>query len=213
MKPALPIKTLFLDVGGVLLTDGWDHLARRRAARHFELSWVEMEERHPLMFDTYEEGKLTLEQYLDTVVFYRERPFTRAQFRSFMFAQSKPLPNMIGLVRRLKDRYRLKVAVVSNEARELNEYRIRTFKLDELADFFISSCIVHLRKPDPEIFRLALDVGQCSAAQTLYLENTPMFVETAARLGIRGVLHTDYASTCAKLAAFGLRPEASARTS
>ena len=95
MKRAIPITTLFLDIGGVLLTNGWDHHARKRAATNFKLELAEMEDRHHLTFDTYEEGKLTLEEYLGRVVFYEERPFTRAQFRHFMFAQSKPYPEMI----------------------------------------------------------------------------------------------------------------------
>ena len=136
MKRAIPITTLFLDIGGVLLTDGWDHHARKRAAKNFKLEWAEMEDRHHLTFDTYEEGKLTLEEYLDRVVFYQKRPFTRAQFRRFMFAQSKPYPEMIELVAQLKVRHGLKIVVVSNEARELNAYRIRKFKLDEFVDCF-----------------------------------------------------------------------------
>jgi len=149
------ITCLFLDIGGVLLTNGWDHHARKRAVTNFKLESAEMEERHHLTFDTYEEGKLTLEEYLSWVVFYKKQPFTRAQFRRFMFAQSKPYPEMIELVDQLKARHGLKIAVVSNEGRELNAYRIRKFKLDGLVDFFISSCFVHLRKPDADIFRLA----------------------------------------------------------
>ncbi|MGD0948176.1 MAG: HAD family hydrolase, partial [Candidatus Binatia bacterium] len=160
MKRLTEITTLFLDVGGVLLTNGWDHHARKRAATNFKLELAEMEDRHHLTFDTYEEGKLTLEEYLGRVVFYQKRPFTRAEFRRFMFAQSKPYPEMIELVRRIKTRYKLKIVVVSNEARELNSHRIRKFKLDEFVDSFISSCFVHLRKPDADIFRLALDIAQ-----------------------------------------------------
>ena len=160
MKGTLPVTTLFLDIGGVLLNNGWDHHARRRAAQHFMLEWAEMEERHHLTFETYEEGKLTLEEYLDRVVFYEERPFTPAQFRRFMFAQSKPYPQMIELVRKLKGRYGLKIVAVSNEAQELNSHRIRKFKLDGFVDSFVSSCFVHLRKPDADIFRLALDIAQ-----------------------------------------------------
>ena len=107
MKRSAPITALFVDIGGVLLTDGWDHHARKRAATNFKLEWAEMEDRHHLNFDTYEEGKLTLEEYLDRVVFYQKRPFTRAQFRRFMFAQSKPYPEMIELVRKLKVRVRI----------------------------------------------------------------------------------------------------------
>jgi putative hydrolase of the HAD superfamily len=199
------ITTLFLDIGGVLLTDGWDHRARKRAATHFKLELVEMENRHHLTFDTYEEGKLTLEEYLGRVVFCEKRLFTRAQFRRFMFAQSKPYPEMIELVAQLKVRHGLKIAVVSNEGRELNAYRIRKFKLNRFVDSFISSSFVHVRKPDADIFRLALDIAQAPARQVVYIEDTPMFVQIAEGLGIRSILHTDYRSTCAKLASFGLQ--------
>ncbi len=165
VKENAAITCIFLDIGGVLLTNGWDHLARRRAAKQFKLKWAEMEDRHNLNFATYEEGKLTLEEYLGRVVFYQKRAFTRAQFRSFMFAQSKPYPEMIEMFAQLKIRYGLKIAVVSNEARELNAYRIRKFKLNELVDSFISSCFVHIRKPDADIFRLALDIAQAPARQ------------------------------------------------
>jgi putative hydrolase of the HAD superfamily len=111
---------------------------------------------------------------------------------------------MINLVRRLKTRYGLKIVVVSNEGRELNEYRIRKFKLDGFVDFFISSCFVRLRKPDAEIFRVALNTVRVPANQVVYIENTPMFVEIAEGLGIRSILHTDYKSTCAKLTSLGL---------
>lgn len=205
MTKAIPITTLFLDIGGVLLTDGWDHHARKRAAKNFKLELPEMEVRHRLTFETYEAGKFTLEQYLDRVVFYEKRPFTPAQFRRFMFAQSKPYRPMIELVRKLKTKYGLKIAVVSNEARELNAYRIRKFKLDGFVDSFVSSCFVHLRKPDADIFRVALDIAQAPARQVLYIENTPMFVQVAEGLGIRSILHKDYKSTCAKLASFGLQ--------
>lgn len=199
------ITALFLDIGGVLLTNGWDHLARKRAATNFKLEWAEMEDRHGLNFTTYEEGKLTLEEYLSRTVFYEERPFTRDQFREFMFAQSRAFPEMIELICKLKIKYGLKIAVVSNEGRELNAYRIRKFKLDELVDFFVSSCFVHLRKPDADIFRLALDIAQVPTEQIIYIENTLIFAQIAEGLGIRSILHTDYSSTCAQLASFGLQ--------
>lgn len=202
---ANPITTLFLDVGGVLLTNGWDRHARQRACERFHLDKGEVDERHHLTYDTYELGKLTLKEYLRRVVFYEERPFTPAQFRSFMFAQSKPYPEMIELIRRLKARYALKIVVVSNEGRELNSYRIRNFKLDGFVDTFVSSGFVQLRKPDTDIFRLALDIAQAPAQQVVYIENTPMFVRIAEGLGIRSILHTDYRSTCAKLASVELK--------
>jgi putative hydrolase of the HAD superfamily len=204
MSRAIPITTLFVDIGGVLLTDGWDHHARKRAATHFKLELAEMEDRHHLTFETYEEGKLTLEEYLARVVFHQKRPFTKAQFRRFMFEQSKPYPEMIKLVAQLKVQHGLRIAVVSNEGRELNAYRIRKFKLNRFVDSFISSCFVHVRKPDVDIFRLALDIVHVPAHRVVYIENTPMFAQIAEGLGIRSILHTAYRSTYEKLASFGL---------
>ena len=199
------IKCLFLDIGGVLLTDGWSHGASKLAVKKFNLDFEELNKRHSEALDTYELGKLTLEEFLDRTVFHKKRSFTPAQFRKFIFAQSKPFPEMIELIRRLKTRYGLNIVVVSNEGRELNEYRIHKFKLDTFVDYFISSCFVHLRKPDAEIFRVALDTVRVPVKQVVYIENTEMFVEIAEALGIRSILHKDYKSTCAKLASFGLQ--------
>jgi putative hydrolase of the HAD superfamily len=205
MRKSRPITCLFVDIGGVLLTDGWGRDARKRAVTRFKLEAVETEDRHRLTWNTFQEGKFTLDEYLDQVVFYEERSFSRARFRRFMFAQSKPYPEMIDLVARLKLRYGLSVVVVSNEGRELNAYRIRKFKLNSFVDSFVSSCFVHVLKPAADIFQLALDIGQVSPQQVVYIENTPMFVEIAEGLGIRSILHTDSGSTRAKLASFGLQ--------
>lgn len=204
MKTKEAITCLFTDIGGVLLTNGWDHQERRLAAAQFKLDRDELEERHHLTFEIYEQGKITLEEYLDRVVFYRQRSFTRAHFRRFVYAQSQPYPEMIALVTRLKIRHGLKVAVVSNEGREINAHRIRKFGLDKFVDFFVSSCFVHIRKPDEEIFRLALDLAQVPERQVVYLENTLLFAQVAEGLGIRSILHTDYKTTRARLASFGL---------
>ncbi len=195
--------TLFFDIGGVLLTNGWDHGERKLAAETFDLDLAEMEERHRLNFETYETGKLSLADYLSRTVFYRKRSITPERFRRFMFAQSKPHPAMIALARKLKAKHGLKIVVVSNEGRELNAHRIRKYKLDGCVDLFISSCYVRLRKPDADIFRLALDVSQAPAARVVYIENTPMFVGVAEGLGIRSILHEGCETTRAKLAALG----------
>ena len=125
-----------------------------------------------------------------SLVFYKKRLFTRAQFRRSMYELSKPYHEMIDLATELKARYGLKIAVVSHEAREVNAYRIRKFKLERFVDSFISSCFVHIRKPDADIFRLALDIAQSPVRQVLYIENTPMFVQIAEGLGMRSILHT-----------------------
>lgn len=200
----LPITTLFLDIGGVLLTNGWGHGARRIAADQFKLDYAEIEERHHLTFDTYEEGKLSLDAYLAQIVFYEPRDFTVDQFKAFMQSQSQPYPDMIALIKAVKQRYGLKVASVNNEGRELMAYRIETFGLKSVFDFFVSSCYVHFRKPDADIFRVALDVAQTPADQVLYIEDRPYFVEVAQSLGMNAIVHENYATTKAKLAEYGL---------
>ena len=198
------ITTLFLDIGGVLLTNGWDRGIRILASEKFGLDYEEMDERHHLTFDTYEEGKLNLDEYLNRVVFYQERSFSREEFKAFMYAQSQPFPEMIELMRGLKRRYGLQVAAVSNEGRELTVYRVQKFKLGTFIDFFISSCFVHYRKPDADLYRIALDIAQVSPEQVVYIDDRAMFVEVAQGLGIRGIYHTGFESTRAALESAGL---------
>jgi putative hydrolase of the HAD superfamily len=204
MAPPLPIKALFLDIGGVLLTNGWDRQARARAARQFGLDLDDLNERHHLTFDTYESGKLTLDEYLDRIVFYQPRPFSRDAFKAFITDQSEPYPEMIGLVQALKREYGLKLVAVNNEGRELNDYRIRQFGLNTFFDAFVSSCYVHFRKPDADIFRLALDVAQVDPAQVVYLDDRKLFVQVAGGLGMHCLHHTNAASTRRQLAQWGL---------
>lgn len=202
-----PVTTLFLDIGGVMLSNGWGHGSRKLAAEAFKLDYEEMDGRHRLNQATYEAGKLTLEDYLNRVVFYQKRAFTPAQFQEFMFTQSMPHVEMIEFVQQLKKQHQLKIAVVSNEGRELNAFRIKKFHLTRFVDFFITSCYVHLRKPDVDIFRLALDIAQVPAEQVVYIDDVQLFVDIASDLGIRSIRHKDYLSTSAELAAMGLQIE------
>ena len=204
MNNTLPISTLFVDVGGVLLTNGWGHGSRELAAKTFNLDFQEMESRHRITFDTFEIGKLSLKEYLNRTVFYEKRNFDQAQFQEFMLSQSKAFPEMISLIINLKKKYGLKVVIMSNEGKELNEYRIKKFELDKFVDFFMSSCIVHLRKPDEDIFKLALELAQVKPNQVIYLDDRLMFTQVAQGLGIQGIHHVDYATSCAQLAAHGL---------
>ena len=181
---AKPITTLFLDIGGVLLTNGWGRAERQNAVDHFDLDAAEINERHHLTFDTYESGKLTLDEYLDRVVFYEPRSFGRATFQSFMFAQSQALEGALAFFKMVKAQNKLRVVAVSNEGRELNAYRIQQFRLSELFDAFVSSSFVHLRKPDLDIFRMACDIAQAEPQEVLYMDDRLMFVQVAGTLGI-----------------------------
>jgi putative hydrolase of the HAD superfamily len=198
------VSCLFLDIGGVLLSNGWGHEFRQRAAVHFHLDADDMEERQGLMFVTYEEGRITFDEYLDRVVFYTNRNFTHTEFSDFMCSLSTPDLEMIAFIKKLKLQYGLKIIAVSNEARELNTYRINNFKLNEIFDFFVSSCYVHLRKPDAAIFRLALDGAQVPADEIVYIDDVQMFVNVATDLGITSIRHTVYLTTLKALANLGL---------
>jgi putative hydrolase of the HAD superfamily len=195
---------LFVDIGGVLGTNGWDRGMRSRAATRFGLDLAELDERHHQAFDTYEVGKISLDEYLGRVVFYQPRSFTVAEFRTFMFEQSEPYPQAIELIRTVKSLNSLKVVVVSNEGRELTLHRIRRFDLESFVDAYVVSSFVHLRKPDPDIYRLALDVSHLEAGRLLYVEDRPLFVEVARTLGIRSIQHVDVETTRQALAMAGL---------
>jgi putative hydrolase of the HAD superfamily len=198
------ITHLFTDLGGVLLTNGWDRGLRKLVAARFGIDAAEMDERHHLTYDTYERGKIDLAEYLRRTVFWEPRDFTPEQVVDFMLAQARSFPEMIELVRNVKERYRLRVVVVSNEGRELTADRIRRFDLKAFVDFFVVSSYVHFRKPDEDIYRVALDVAQAEPGAVVYLDDRQMFVEVAGRMGMRAIWHRDLEGTRAALAELGL---------
>lgn len=201
----MSVKALLLDIGEVLLTKGWGRHTRRRAAEHFGLDYDEMQDRHALVFHIYEEGRISLEEYLKRVVFHCPRSFTYQQFTSFMYEQSEPYTDMMRFMAALKREYGLKTVALSNEGRELTEYRIRKFDLVSLIDFFVCSCYVGTEKPDPAIFGFAMDQVQLQKEEVVYIDDTELHVEVAQELGIPSIRHIDYESTREKLAAsFGL---------
>ncbi|MEO5642614.1 MAG: HAD hydrolase-like protein [Bacteroidia bacterium] len=201
------IKTLFLDIGGVLLTNGWDTPTRSKAIAHFKLDADQTQERHHMVFDTFESGKMTLDAYLDYVIFYEVRSFTKDQFVHYMHEQSQRIENSIEFFKAIKAKYTLRVIAISNEPRELNNYRIRHFKLMELFDAVISSSFVHLRKPDVAIFKLAIDIAQSEENNALYIDDRQLFIEIARGLGVNGIQFTDLEEVKNKLKDFDLSLE------
>jgi putative hydrolase of the HAD superfamily len=190
-------KILFFDIGGVLLSNGWGHESRQAAARHFDFDYTEMNYLHEFIFNVYEIGSINLEEYLDTVLFYRHRNFSKKEFIDFMYAQSVQLPNMLNWLVEWRvvhgDRFRF--ISINNEGRELNEFRIKKFRLHDCFDAFVSSCEVGMRKPDPGIFRLAMGIAQASPAQCIYFDDRIILVDAASRLGIESYQHKDFETT------------------
>lgn len=188
-------EVIFLDIGGVLLSNGWGHESRQLAARKFGLSYPEMEELHHFIFNIYEIGRISLDEYLEVVVFNRERSFTRQDFRDFMFSCSVELPGMLAWLKGWKKDTRCRIFSLNNEGKELNDYRIRKFGLHDCFDGFISSCEVGMRKPDPGIFRLAMGIAHVRPDQCIYIDDRSMLAEAAAKEGIRSYCHQGFEST------------------
>lgn len=191
------IKALFLDVGGVFLTNGWDHQTRDRTIKHFNLEsdTEEINKRHALTFDTYEIGKITLDTYLERVIFYQPRSFSQEEFKEFMFHQSQPFLKMIDLICQIKQQYGLRTVVVSNEGKELTVYRIQSFKLKEFIDDFIFSCYVGLRKPDIAIYQLALNLTQLEPHEIIYIDDRLLLTEIGREMGMKTIHHLTFEKT------------------
>jgi putative hydrolase of the HAD superfamily len=179
------ISAIFWDVGGVLLSNAWDRTQREHALEHFGLDETEFHDRHEMLVSSFERGKISLNEYLDRTVFYRERAFTRESFRDYMFSLSQPDAAALALARELADSGKYLMSTINNESTELNLYRIRTFGLRETFRLFVSSCFVGLRKPEEGIYRLALQLTQKPAEECCFVDDRALNLESAARLGMR----------------------------
>ena len=183
------ITTLFWDIGGVILTNGWDRGSRKEAAATFHLDWEEFQDRHDLSFPAFDCGQITLNEYLDRTLFYRPRPFSREEFTAFMFAQSKEYPDTRAVLDKVTETQKYFVGAINNEPLELNQYRIEAFDLRRNFLVFFSSCYVHSRKPEETIFRVALEVTQRPPEQCLFIDDRPLNLERPGKLGMNTILH------------------------
>jgi len=181
------ITTLFWDIGGVILTNGWDMIARRRAAEVFHLDWDEFQERHELSFPAFDSGLISLDEYLNRTLFYRPRPFTREEFITFMFAQSKEYPESRAVLDKVARLGKYFIASINNEPMELNEYRIANFHLRRDFQVFFSSCYLHTRKPEEMIYRIALKVTQRPAGECVFIDDRPLNLENPRKLGMKAI--------------------------
>ncbi len=189
------LRILFFDIGGIILSNGWGHESRAEAAVKFGLDYDEINALHNFIFNVYEIGHITLDDYLDTVIFHKPRNFSRSAFKEFIYAQSVELPGMLAWLKEWKRDCGFRIISINNEGKELNDYRIEKFELHKCFDAFISSCEVKLRKPDPAIFKLAMGIAQAAPAQCVYFDDRIMFVKIAEKLGIKAFQHTNFEST------------------
>lgn len=181
------IRAIFWDVGGVLLTNAWDRAQRTAALEHFHLDQEEFHDRHEMVVSSFERGKITLDEYLDRTVFYRTRPFTRDEFRDYMFSLSQAFPDVIALAQGLSESGKYLMGTINNESRELNYYRIDKCGLRKIFRLFVSSCFVGLRKPERDIYRLALEITQIPAEACCFIDDRSLNLECAAKLGMHTI--------------------------
>jgi putative hydrolase of the HAD superfamily len=198
------IKTLFWDIGGVILTNGWDRGSRREAANAFHLDWEEFQDRHDFSFPAFDSGHITLHEYLDRTIFYRPRPFSREEFTSFIFAESKEYPETRAILKAAARTRKYFIGSINNEPLELNQHRIETFKLREDFSVFFSSCYVRARKPEETIFRIALEVTQQPPGQCVFIDDRALNLESPRRLGIYTIHHQNPEQLRAELRKLGV---------
>ena len=189
---ASKIKVVFMDIGGVFLTNGWDHESREKAAKVFGFDYKEMNILHNFIYNVFEIGSISLNEYLDTVLFHQPRDFSKEEFKKFMFDESVELPEMLAWSKSWKKQTDLPIFALSNENEELNNYRIKTFKLHNLFDGFFSSCYLGMRKPDPRIYKMAMEITQVKPDECIYFDDRPMLVAAAEKLGMNSILHQNF---------------------
>lgn len=200
------IHTLFWDVGGVLLTNAWDHTERAAAFEHFHLDEKNFQPRHDAVVSPFECGKISLEEYLDQTVFYKDRPFSREEFRDYMFSLSKPMPEVLAFARALASSGKYFMGTINNESRELNLQRIEKFGLRAIFRIFISSCFVGLRKPEGGIYRMALEIAQVKPEECCFIDDREANLESPAKLEMRTIQMQNLEQLRADLGKLGVAP-------
>ena len=200
------VTALFWDIGGVILSNGWDEHARAEAAKRFGLDSADYEQRHKPAEVELETAGITLETYLDQTIFYRERPFTREEFKEFMFAQSTEKKDTRALLDELTASRRYLIAALNNESLEFNSYRIRRFGLRRNFTAFFTSCYLRLRKPDPRIYQAALGITQRAPEECVFIDDRPKNLGPAKALGMHAILFESAEQLRASLDHSGVRP-------
>jgi putative hydrolase of the HAD superfamily len=199
------IHAIFWDVGGVLLSNAWDHTQRTAALEHFGLDAEGFQSRHEMVVSSFERGKITLDEYLDRTVFYRNRPFTRDEFRDFMFSLSQPVPEVLAFARALAESGKYFMGMLNNESRELNVYRIEKYGLRKIFRLFVSSCFVGLRKPENGIYRLAIETTQINPEECCFIDDRALNLECAAKVGMRTIQMQTLEQLRGELAKLGVK--------
>lgn len=200
----MTITHAFFDVGGVLATNGWDRNDRREASAHFGIDHDDYTQRHDEIVESFEQGRLTLDQYLDRTVFIRPRSFTPEDFKKFMYQQSKPFPDSLAVARELSATKSVRMCVASNESEELSRYRMRLFGLTEIFDTFLASCWIGVRKPAPDFYERCVEISAGRAERSVFIDDRDENIAGAAAYGFKVILFQSAEQLRRDLAAVGL---------
>jgi putative hydrolase of the HAD superfamily len=182
------IKHIFFDIGGVLGSNGWDHEQRNRAMKQFNLNGEDFDWRHKEVVAEWEEGRITIDEYLDLAVFHTERSFSREEFIAFMYSQSVPDQATIAIARQLARNSGFSMMTLNNESEELNKYRIEKFGIAEIFEAFLSSCWLGVRKPIRRFYNRGLGIAHAEPESSLFIDDRPQNLISATMLGIN-VIH------------------------
>jgi len=199
-----PIELILCDVGGVLGTNGWDHESRASAAEQFGFDLGPFEERHEEALDTWESGRMTLDEYLDFSVFNVDRPFGREDFKAFMLSQSAPNSVALGFMADLASQNRWRMMTMNNESAELNAYRVDLFGLRPIFSAFLTSAYVGARKPHALFYEKALAIAHADPARTVFIDDRPVNLDPVRTMGVHCVQASSTDAVRAGLAALGI---------
>ncbi len=199
---------ILFDVGGVLLTNGWDHTERQAAYAHFglnEAEVAEIEARHAGPYDLLERDALTLDEFLAEVIFFKARGFTAEDFQRVMLEQSKLLGDSgLAVLRELAGHGDWLLGLLNNESRALHQFRMDRFGIAAYVDVQLSSCYLGLRKPEAAMYQRAVDILGCGPERILFIDDRTVNTSAAEELGITAIVFTGEASLRLRLAELGV---------
>jgi putative hydrolase of the HAD superfamily len=198
------VRTLFFDLGGVLLSNGWDTGSRKKAAEVFGLDYQEFQTRHEMLKTAFETGRLSLDAYIRKAVFHRQRAFSPEDFKAFMFSRSVVLGDTLEWVHALSRSGKCRLYTLNNESRELHEHRVREFSLDRIFAGFLVSCYLGQAKPDEEIYLNSLGIAACERHDALFIDDRALNIEPALALGLNAVLFEGLDSLRDALKGYGI---------
>jgi putative hydrolase of the HAD superfamily len=187
------IRHIFFDIGGVLGTNGWDREQRERAVERFNLDAHDFQCRHEEIVGAWEEGRISIDEYLDIAIFHEPRAFSRDEFVEFMHSQSVPDTKTVDLARELTRQPSYTLMTLNNESDELNRYRIGKFRISEIFEAFLSSCWLGVRKPTQEFYERGMGIGQADPGTSLFIDDRPQNLAPAKKLGMQVILFTSAA--------------------